>query len=156
LITDLKIPAVVAMREAVKVEDANIFCGSFYTALLREIKPSLDTGELFVSVEWARALVDPRFSICKAYATNTSTKLSSAAAASKEWALPVIYVRASDFKLRAVSAHSLLSAPDRIAKKAELDQLHQLLADLPEDTPQLALTAIKKRVADLESELLLA
>jgi hypothetical protein len=154
LVTELKIPAVAAMREAVKVEDANIFCSSFYAALLREIKPSLDTGESFVSVEWAKALVDPRFSICKAYATSTNTKPSSAAAASKEWALPVIYVRASDFKLRAVSAHSPLSTPDRIAKKAELDQLRRLLADLPAETPQVALTAIKQRVADLEAELL--
>jgi len=154
LVTDLKIPAVAAMREAVKVEDANIFCGSFYTALLREIKPSLATGESFVSVEWARALVDPRFSICKAYATSNSTKLSSAAAASKEWALPVIYVRASDFKLRAISALSPLSTPDRVASKAELEQLRQVLAELPEDTPLNALVAIKQRVASLETELL--
>ena len=105
-------------------------------------------------MEWARALHDPRFSICKAYATSSSTKLSSAAAANKEWALPVIYVRANDFRLRAVSSQSLLNAPDRMAKKAELDQLQQVLPDLPEDTPEKALADIKQRIAGLEAELL--
>jgi hypothetical protein len=145
LVADVKIPAVVAMREAVKVEDANIFCGAFYTALLREVKPSLKTGETFVPIEWAKALYDPRFSICSAYAINNSTKLESAAAASKEWALPVIYVRAGDFKLRAVALASPLSA--------EIEQLQELLAELPDDTPKPAIGLIKQKIASLEAEL---
>ncbi|MDQ2998266.1 MAG: CHAT domain-containing protein [Chloroflexota bacterium] len=155
LVADLKVPAVVAMREAVTVENANIFCGAFYTALLREIKPSLGTGDAFVDVEWARALYDPRFSICKAYAASNNTKMSSAAAANKEWAIPVIYVRAGEFKLRAISPQSPLSAPERLAKRAEIEQLQQVLDDLPSDTPRGAIADIKKHIASLEAELLL-
>jgi hypothetical protein len=154
LVADIKVPAVVAMREAVKVEDANIFCGSFYTALLREIKPSLATGGTFVEMEWARALYDPHFSICNAYAVNNSTKLSTAATASKEWALPVIYVRAGEFKLHAISPQSPLSTPDRLTKRAGIEQLQQVLDELPEETPREAIAAIKQRIASLEAELL--
>lgn len=142
------------MREAVKVENANIFCGAFYTALLREIKPSLGTGDAFVDVEWVRALYNPRFSICKAYAASSNTKMSSAAA-SKEWALPVIYVRAGEFKLRAISPQSPLSEPERLAKRAEIGQLQQVLDDLPPDTPRGAIADIKKHIASIEAELLL-
>jgi hypothetical protein len=155
LVAEFKIPAVVAMREAVKVEDANIFCRAFYTALLREIKPSLAAGAAPVTVEWARALYDPRFSICNAYAASSNTKLASAAAANKEWALPVIYVRASEFKLRAVASQP---SPNEIALQSslsvEIEQLQELLQKLPEDTPQDAIAEIKQRVASLEAQLL--
>ncbi len=153
LVAEMKVPAVVAMREAVKAEDANIFSGAFYAALLREIKPSLDTGARPVEIEWARALQAPRHSICQAYATSSQKKLSSAAACSKEWALPVIYVRAEEFKLRAIPQQSPLSEQDRLSIKAEIDKLRQVIAELPENVPEQAIAILKAQIASLEATL---
>lgn len=147
LVTTIKVPAVVAMRETVKVEDANVFCGTFYKALLREIKQSLASVEKFSEIEWVRALYEPRYALCKTYAAGVLPV--KAAADSKEWTLPVIYVRSPHFKLRAVSSQSLMSKQDQ----AMLDMIQQVLADLPPDLPAEVRDPIQKKIAELKTSL---
>ncbi len=72
LATDHRIPAVVAMREAVAVEAANVFCAAFYAALLREIGPSFTNGAGAVAIEWAKILIDPRLAVARAFAGRKS------------------------------------------------------------------------------------
>ncbi len=65
----------------------------------------------------------------------------------------MIYVRAEEFKLRAIPQQSPLSEQDRLSIKAEIDKLRQVIAELPENVPEQAIAILKAQIASLEATL---
>jgi hypothetical protein len=149
-------PAVIGMREPIASGDAHVFCQAFYPSvfsILQETEQQGKAGTDFTEVEWARALYQPRAQLRDLHAENQPPAV--AAAACKEWTLPVIYIRPELFKLRVRSTNSALSEDE---KKKLLGQLRALragretLQTLPE-VPQAVLADIDQRMADLEKQL---
>jgi hypothetical protein len=149
-------PAAVGMREPIASDDAHVFCQTFYPSvlsILQEVEQQAKAETDFTEVEWARTLYQPRTQLCDQHRAD-QTPLT-AAAASKEWTLPVIYVRPELFMLRVRSTKPELSSHDVEALRAQIKGLRtgrEFLQTLP-DVPQGAFAEIDKRIADLEARL---
>jgi CHAT domain len=149
-------PAAVGMREPIASDDAHVFCQTFYPSvlsILQEVEQQAKAETDFTEVEWARTLYQPRTQLCDQHRADQAPL--TAAAASKEWTLPVIYVRPELFMLRVRSTKPELSSHDVEALRAQIKGLRtgrEFLQTLP-GVPQGAFAEIDKRIADLEAKL---
>jgi len=101
LVRDAALPAVVGMREPVSSADASRFTRAFYTELLAEVA---DRGAGAVPAEeplnWARYAVRARTSLLDKY----QLPRGEAAERTREWTLPVVYLRPDPFVVRMPAA----------------------------------------------------
>jgi CHAT domain len=104
-------PVVVGMREAVALDDANLFCKEFYQTLFLDIKKYVDSGYQDTVLEWVWTLNKPRLEICRKYRNGVMTE-DEAAAEKKEWMLPIIYSRPEQFRIRRLKTKPGLTADD--------------------------------------------
>ena len=95
LVEKAGVPVVVGMREAIDAEDANLFTGAFYAALLDEFHRVL-TNPQGEAPNWPLLLRGPRDRL----ASRQGGPPITAAAAHKRWSLPVVYVRPEELNLR--------------------------------------------------------
>ncbi|HCU97016.1 MAG TPA: hypothetical protein DHU96_31610 [Actinobacteria bacterium] len=136
--------AVVGMREPVVSDTANLLTQTLYSKLLADIAArSGDAGQQ--PLDWARLVVAARDKLARIY---DGMVLSEAAASTKEWTMPVVYVRPDVFQLRverppapapsdAVAPPPLPVPPSgktaaRVAR-LEIEALRALLTSLPPD-----------------------
>jgi len=150
-------PAAIGMREPIASEDAHTFSQAFYpsvVSILQEVELQGKASSIdFTPVEWARALYQPRAQLRDQHAENQPPLV--AAAACKEWTLPVIYVRPEPFMLRVRSTNPTLSKEEWQTLRAQIKALRtsrEFLQTLP-DVPQAALVEIDQRIAELEKKL---
>jgi hypothetical protein len=95
------IPAVAGMREPVSETDANLFTGGFYRALMGALGPIAAQPGQEVEVDWPAMMYEPRMDLCEAHRGNAPCPI--AALTSREWTLPVMYLRLSSFLLRGIA-----------------------------------------------------
>ena len=94
-------PAVVGMREPVVSDTANLLTKALYTKLLTDLAARIDAaGQSPQPVDWPHLVVAARDRLAR---TRHGLLLSQAAASTKEWTLPVIYVRPDEFNLQVLS-----------------------------------------------------
>jgi len=115
-------PAVVAMRRAIAVPDANIFCESFYQAVFAELERLKRNDE--IDIEWARVMHAPRTALRDKYPLPPT----QAAAAFAEWTLPVLYVRSESLRRRKLTA----LAPEGNLREDQIAYLRAMLEKLVE------------------------
>jgi hypothetical protein len=145
-------PAVIGMREPITSEDAKVHCGSLYCAVLDEIARCMVSGRRSTVVHWANALIRPRQDLV-AHHQGEETRLR-AAANSKEWTLPVLYVRSGEFRLRGRATNPGLNKYQRQSLQAQitiLQQARQVL--IPADYSRDA-TAGAREVSEQQDEIL--
>ncbi|WP_161958392.1 CHAT domain-containing protein [Ornithinimicrobium cavernae] len=106
LIYEFGVPAVVGMREPVRSDDATLFTRAFYDELLPTVKQLLGAGG-DQEVDWTRLVVSARARIADQYeplAANRGTH--------KEWTLPVVYTRPTEFVLQVAARQTEAVSPD--------------------------------------------
>lgn len=149
-------PAVVGMREVVDTSDAHLFSRTFYPEVLNQIEECVKAEGQQIEIEWAKALRFPREQICEEHCARGQL-LSVAATKTKEWTLPVMYVRPEPFKLQVRRARPSLLADEQRKLQATIDRLREareFLSNNPE-MPKGAIDEIDRRISDVESELYL-
>ena len=147
-------PAVVGMREGIDTSDAHLFCETFYPEVRKQIEKCVKASGQQVEIEWARALRVPRARLCEKHSMDGQT-LAVAATRSKEWTLPVMYVRPEPFKLHVRPAKPTLSAEEQRRLQAKIDRLREardFLANNP-DMPPGAITELDGKISEVENEL---
>ncbi|MEW6369257.1 MAG: CHAT domain-containing protein [Acidobacteriota bacterium] len=133
------VPVVVGMREAVDAQDANLFTGAFYRALLQELHRILsDPGA--EPPNWPAVLRAPRDQLVH----RQGGPPVDAAAAHKRWSLPVLYVRPEELRLRRTGTTEQVG---------ELQALRSLRRKFSRNSPPEMLTEIDQRIAELEKTL---
>lgn len=145
-------PAVVGMREPVASDDASRFTDAFYKRLRRDLAVKLGAPPgTQHAIDWAQLVVQARARLAERYRPMT---LSQAAATTKEWTLPVVYVRPQAFNVL-VTAPPPPTAPatEPKAQQLELELLDGLRAQLPPDSPPGLLDDIMQRMGQLQNEL---
>jgi hypothetical protein len=151
------VPAVVAMRESVEVNDANLFAKHFYTMLFPQLKavfdlrnnPAASRPMTFQELVWLRAVDEARRQL--------SLAPNRIADSSAEWTYPVVYVHRDALELhpRVVKA---LPAAERATLITKLDFLRNMraaqeLGNSPDDVARRAqidadIHAIEVQLAD--------
>ncbi len=131
-------PAVVGMREPVVSDTANLLTRTLYAKLLADIAiRSNDAGQR--PLDWAHLVVAVRDRLARIH---EGMVLSLAAASTKEWTMPVVYVRPDAFQLRVRRAPEAFEdeapPPARHEARLEIEALQALLTSLPPDqAPEL-------------------
>lgn len=167
------IPAVAGMRLPVSDTDANVFSKSFYHALMRLLSPVVGSKEP-KELDWTQTLYDVRMALCEAH--RKAPTCEQEARSSREWTLPVLYLRPRPFMLRSRAAAApsgpepevihlwertretrvfrgpALTDDQRTTAETEL-QLLRSLADLGLGAPPQALQAYQDRINQLERQL---
>jgi hypothetical protein len=94
VVRDAGVPAVIGMREPVASSVASLVTENFYRALLAELAGRLDgTVEPVEPFDWARLVVRVREKLCDKYQMPRTV----AARNTRDWTLPVVYVRPPAF-----------------------------------------------------------
>jgi CHAT domain-containing protein len=94
LVRDAALPAVVGMREPVSSIDASTFTRAFYTALLSEVDGRrAGTVPADEPLNWARYAVRARTTLLDRH----QMPRTEAAESTREWTLPVVYLRPDPF-----------------------------------------------------------
>ena len=94
LVRDAALPAVVGMREPVSSIDASTFTRAFYSALLAEVDGRrAGTVPADEPLNWARYAVRARTTLLDRY----QMPRTEAAESTREWTLPVVYLRPDPF-----------------------------------------------------------
>ena len=109
-------PAVVGMREAITSRTANVLTRVFYRQLLNDLAGLRNSEARDPEVDWARLVAAAR----EAVALKSGT-LATASRSTKQWTLPVLYVRPSEFAIQP-DRHDFLSRVNR----RELDVFQNL------------------------------
>jgi hypothetical protein len=142
------VPAVVAMRESVEVNDAHLFAQHFYASLLPQIKVIFDGRKhqtspvLFPELVWIRAVHEARRQL--------SIAINRVADSSAEWTYPVLYVHRDVLELHPCELKaSSLTSEKHLELLTQLDLLRELRAplELAKDEPS------KARRANLEAQI---
>jgi len=122
------VPAVVAMRESIQVDDAHLFAEHFYPALVAQLNSIFSIRNMksppdpipFQEIVWVQAVHEAR------------RKLSSFRErqpdGSVEWTYPVVYINRDRLHLhpRELKAAAILTVPQRLELMAKLDLLRSL------------------------------
>ncbi len=153
----LGVPAAIAMREIVASDVARDFSEAFYPALFEEVAACVGAGGFATELLWARALQSPRQQLCES--RRGRRPLRKAAAETKEWTLPILYLAPERFKLLGPAATPVPAAPAAHQNRRHLlDELNvvrgyrDFAATLPE-TPRTILDRLDARIAELEAQL---
>jgi hypothetical protein len=148
------IPAVIGMRETVTSNDANLFCRSLYASIMKELQACLNSGKSRTQIEWAKTLLEPRKRLAQHH--GSGAPLTSAAAKTKQWTLPIIYVRPEPFELEIPQPAQPLSPEERLKLELNL-ALFKQFRDTQRGQPDLPPTAlavlaeIDTRISELET-----
>lgn len=127
-------PAVVGMREPVVSDTANLLTQTLYSRLLDDIATrSHDAGPR--PLDWAHLVVAVRDKLARIH---QGMVWSLAAASTKEWTMPVVYVRPNAFQLRVQRPTVAIreeAPPQPLGREArlEIEALQTLLTSLPPD-----------------------
>ncbi|HEY6746752.1 MAG TPA: CHAT domain-containing protein [Mycobacteriales bacterium] len=106
LVRDAALPAVVGMREPVSSTDASTFTRAFYTALLSEVDGRrAGTVPADEPLNWARYAVRARTTLLDRH----PMPRTEAAESTREWTLPVVYLRPDPFVITVPAAPPVLS-----------------------------------------------
>src|SRR5262249_41464511 len=142
------VPAVVAMRESVDVNDANLFAEHFYTALFPQLKaifdmrnnPAMPKTLPFSEMVWVRAV-----DIARRELSVTANRVAVSCA---EWTFPVLYVHRDPLELypRVLKP---LTATDRLGIITQLDVLRAIRTTLELATDAENLARRAKLDADI-------
>jgi CHAT domain len=155
-------PAVVAMREPVVGATANLVTTALYSRLLSEISDRIQAADRSAqTLDWAHLMAAVRDRIVR----QDGRPRKDAAASTKEWTLPVIYVGPEPFTLQMLPAagaffpNAITVNPDphlavmARAARLEIEALRTLLTSLPPgQAPDLHAEA-EQRITDLTNEL---
>lgn len=133
------VPVVVGMREAIDAQDANLFTGAFYRALLQELHRTLSNPQT-EPPNWPALMRAPRDRL----AHRQGGPPVAAAAAHKRWSLPVLYMRPEELRLRRSGT---------LEQLGELQALRSLRSRFSKDSPPEMLDEIDRRIAELEKML---
>ena len=163
-------PAVIGMREPVGSATANLVTSALYGGLVAELSGRIAAPSTTAQpLDWARLVVGAR----ERLTGGRGMTKSAAAASTKEWTLPVVYVRPEEFQLQVVSApahrprvgrpHERLDpAPgvDRVAAgeqhravRLEIEGLQRLLGSLPPGQAHPLRTEATERIQELAAQL---
>ncbi|MYR07385.1 CHAT domain-containing protein [Gordonia sp. SID5947] len=142
-------PAVVGMREPVTSDTANLLTKALYGKLLSSLNAQLaSASESVTSLDWPQLVAAARDKIAR---SRPGVVLSEAAASTKEWTLPVAYVRPQEFSFKVVPRRVADDDATRAAR-IEIQMLLTLLANLaPGQAADLRAEA-KDRIIELGSE----
>lgn len=138
-------PAVIAMRRAITVADANAFSGSFYPTLFQRLGEIASAKDDVSEVVWSSLLYSPRRSLCDRHGgppTQTAQVRS-------EWTLPVLYLGRERTILRkppTTRRGPAVSAPDAAYERAKLETLLRALNELHPSAPEAIKTQIKEEI----------
>jgi len=147
-------PAVIGMREPVASADANLFTEAGYLAILAEINRCVGPSPDPPDIEWASILYQPRRKLAETHADGHPTT-AAAAAETRQWTLPVIYVRPQIFRLRPPSTETGLTDKQRRELQVELNKLlegREFFKRLP-DVPPDMIEELNRRIDSLEHQL---
>jgi hypothetical protein len=144
-------PAVIGMREPVVSTTANLLTQTLYPKLLAEIAAGNGGGQR--PIDWACLVAAVRDRLRR----TTGMTPGQAAASSKEWTMPVIYVSPDGFQLRVEPPPAPAQAarepgPVREAR-LEIEALQALLAALPPDQAAALKTEAGARIGTLSRQL---
>ena len=160
-------PAVVGMREAVVSDTANVLTRTLYSRLLADLATRTEDTDT-KPVDWPALVVSVREALACA---NEGMPLSQAAACTKEWTLPVLYIRPDEFKLQVMPParpplpptvgpspdwRGFGTAATKTAARAarlEIEALQALLAALPPDQASELKDDANRRIAELSVQL---
>jgi hypothetical protein len=145
------VPAVVAMRESVEVNDANLFAEHFYPALFAQLNSTFAARNMkppqnhipFQEIVWVKAAHEARRKL-----SSSSQRLPDDSLA---WTYPVVYVNRDQLHLhpRELEAAVMLTAQERLELIAKLDLLRAIREPLT-----LAIDAeASKRRTDIDVEI---
>jgi hypothetical protein len=133
------VPAVVAMRESVEVNDANLFAQHFFTALFPQLKAMFDMRNnpavphtlRFSELVWLRAVDAARRQL--------STASNRVAGSSAEWTFPVLYVHRDPLDLYPRVLKPLTTA-ERLGLLTQLDVLRavRMTLDMASEAEEIA------------------
>jgi hypothetical protein len=155
LVVDGAVPAVVGMREPVRSNDANLFTRAFYGRLLGELKTRTTAATSDADpIDWAQLVVQARTELARKH---PGLIFSQAAASTKEWTMPVVYMRPTPFTLRLAPAGPPPGPPGGVltprALRLQIEALRGMLAQLPPDDPSQALSDdIEQQLASLTQQ----
>jgi CHAT domain len=155
--------AVVGMREPVVDTTANKLTEALYTNLLTDIAALIDTrSEKPQPFDWPRHVAAARDSLARV----PGKSRREAAASTREWTMPVLYIRPEEFKLQLEWAPPAsrgiddAPSPEREnaketarAARLEITALRALLADLPADQAGPLKADAAARIRELCEEL---
>lgn len=137
LIREGHAPAVIAMREPVVNLVAESLTSSLYSKLLSDLVERLKAPGAPKPLDWARMIVAARDKLARSH---DDMLLSQAAASTKEWTLPVVYVSPDEFHVQVAQppvvqpppqgGRPTPAEPDREAR-LEIEALQSLLRSLP-------------------------
>jgi hypothetical protein len=147
-LVDRGIPAVIGMRRPVDLGAANRLCEALYPEVLATVQSVLATAvNSDQEISWAETLTDPRLVLG-----------GGSPPVRDSWTDPVLYVQAGRLRVRRVVSRPAvveLSAPERAAAQAKLDQFRGVLATLdPTQADAAALVAgLRAQIVKLEGVL---
>lgn len=166
-------PAVVGMREAVVSDTANVLTRNLYSKLLSDLVTRIAAVDGSPEpLDWPSLLVGVREALIR----TPGVLPSQAAAGTKEWTLPVVYVRPEEFSLQVISPAApelptirgipTLDIPDEQlptdaaldktsarAARLEIEALEELLATLPPEQADGLKAEATRRIAELNARL---
>lgn len=158
LVYDGAAPAVVGMREPVLSDDANLLTEAFYWRLLSELSSftagTQAHGQDAEPLNWAQLVVEARTRLAGKHKNLTP---SQAAASTREWTLPVVYMRPTPFTIRplpaAAQAIQPLTEAEQRSARLEIEALQSLLITLPPGQAGALRDEAEQRIAFLKSRL---
>jgi hypothetical protein len=151
-------PAVVGMREPVKSDDANTFCGLFYREVLKMVASApVGSDKQAIRIEWASALWQARATLCDH--CNPGAMSTTAATNCKEWTIPVLYARSEPFLLRRAQVMPEMNLANRLERLSNIDVLKKqrdefaTRQDVDNDVKQATIEAFNSEIRRIEDEL---
>jgi hypothetical protein len=138
LVVEHGVPAVIGMREPVLGTDAARFAGAFYAALFADVRRWVENHDTNIAIDWATYTVEARTDICRA----RDTLFDAAAARYKEWTLPAVVVRPTQFTVDVTDGSVTPEDRDRALRLASAASA--VLGDLPPGTPAETVAALQK------------
>jgi hypothetical protein len=139
-------PAVIGMREPVVSGTANLLTQTLYPRLLADILArNGDGGQQ--PLDWACLVAAVRDRLRR----TTGMAPSQAAASSKEWTMPVIYVSPDGFQLKVEPPPAPAEAARAV--RLEIEGLQALLAGLPPDQAAALKSEAESRIEELARQL---
>ncbi|WP_027346549.1 CHAT domain-containing protein [Hamadaea tsunoensis] len=138
-------PAVMGMREQILAESADTLAGALYPEIMAIFDELRTPGATRAVLDWSRLIVAPRIRLCQAQ-QGPGAGFSTAAANTKEWTVPVLYVRptACEVNLEAEAA----SQTDQLS----LQLLRGMLAAAGPGTPDSWRETLIAHIARIEAE----
>lgn len=143
-------PAVVGMREPVISDTANLLTKALYTKLLTDLGDRFNAAaSTHKPLDWPSLVVAARDKLARA---RPGVVLSEAAASTKEWTLPVVYVRPQEFSLK-VLPRRLVDEEAARAARLEIQALQELLVKMSPDQAAALRAEAEARIKKLGDEL---